>query len=171
MIITKWLSLITICHHTKLLLWYYWLYSLCCISVVPDPFGTRAGFVEILFSQTRLRGAGVEGGGFSSACHSPPAGRPDSTGPLLVWGPGAGATYLQHVPLNLPHLFHSSPFIPPLWQPPLCSLWVCFCFIVFACFVFKIPHVSKNQIVNIFDTVSPMVSVTVLGKQKLPCAR
>ena len=42
---------------------------------------------------------------------------------------------------NLPHLFHSS----PLWQPPVCSmyLWVCFCFVMFVCFVSQISQVSE----------------------------
>ena len=42
-------------------------------------------------------------------------------------------------PLNLPLCFTHSPTPSPLWQPPVCSLylWICFCFIIFvhlACF-------------------------------------
>ena len=99
------------------------------------------------------RWVGVEGDGFSFACHSPPAVEPDSQQDLC-WSVALGLgtlavhhippTYLffnwKSVPLNLPHLFHSSLLIPPLWQP-LRSLWVCF--IVFVCFVFKIPHIGK----------------------------
>ena len=40
-------------------------------------------------------------------------------------------------------LISNSQFIPPPWQPQVCSLWICFCFINnFICVIFWIPYIS-----------------------------
>ena len=36
----------------------------------------------------------------------------------------------KFVPLNLPHLFLSSPHLFPLWKPPVCSLYIWLCFVM-----------------------------------------
>ena len=91
MMITKWLSLITICHCTKSLLRYYWLYSLCCISVVPDHLGPRGWFCGDNVFTDQVGGGGRRGGGWLPFCLplTSCCAAWLSAGPLLVCGPGA----------------------------------------------------------------------------------
>ena len=80
----------------------------------------------------------------------------------------------KFVPLNLPHLFHSSPHTPPLWQPPVCSLylWVCFCFVTFVhlfCFldsVYKWNHTVFVFLWLISLNIIPSRSIDVVANGK-----
>ena len=70
-------------------------------------------------------------------------------------------TYLfcnwKFVLLNLPHLFHSSPPppTPPLWKPPVCSLCLWVCFVMFVhLFCFSYSIYKCNHFVLVFDFTS-----------------
>ena len=49
------------------------------------------------------------------------------------------------VPLNLPYIFFSSPNLPPLRRPTICSLYqkLCFYFMFFHLFCFQIAGISE----------------------------
>ena len=53
--------------------------------------------------------------------------------------------YRKFVSLNSFHLFCQTLQPLPLWQPPVCSLYlrVCFHFALFICFAFWIPRISE----------------------------
>ena len=73
----------------------------------------------------------------------------------------------KFVPLNFPLLFLSSPHSPPLWQPPVCSLylWVSFCFVMFVhlfCFLdstYKWSHTVFGFLWLISLSIIPSMSI------------